>query len=656
MRRLMVWTLILTVLATATAWPALADGNKTFDAKIWVSGIVKDLTEAQIKRFNEVNPEGIQINALIEEVSEADAVNGVLEDAENSGDIYCFVQDQFAMVRNAGLLDPLSQETSELVKKANDSSSVSAATSGDQLYAYPLTSDNGYFLYYDKSVIPEEDVGSLEKIITDCEEAEKQVGFELTTSGWYAASFFFATGCESEWTTDDEGNFISLNDTYNSPEGLTAVKGMKKVMDSPVYSSVSDAQALFGDLNGAALVSGVWDAETVRNILGDNMGVAELPSFEVDGTTYHLGSFSGNKLMGVKPQEDAEKAHALHLLAQYLTGEEAQMERYEAVNWGPSNLKDQEDDNVQNNEVLAAMLAQNEYAKPQGQIHGGWWDIASSLGKDVEAATDESGLQQALDHYSERIGEALGKQGWLNNKDGTWSYMDIYGRPVTGMQKIGNDRYFFDENGTMETGWQIAEGKWYHFADSGAMTVGWLAADGAWYYLNADQGMATGWEQVGGEWYYFTDSGSMATGWQNIGGTWYFMDASGTMATGWRKDGDAWYLFDESGVMTTGWRNQNGTWYYFDASGAMVTGWSNQNGTWYYFDASGAMATGWLNAGGAWYYFAPDGSMATGWLNKGGTWYWFDGSGAMATGWKEINGQWEMFADSGAWLYTWDGN
>ena len=52
-----------------------------------------------------------------------------------------------------------------LVTAENDAGSVAAATLGDVMYAYPLTSDNGYFLYYDKSVVT--DPNTLETIIAD---------------------------------------------------------------------------------------------------------------------------------------------------------------------------------------------------------------------------------------------------------------------------------------------------------------------------------------------------------------------------------------------------------------------------------------------------------------------------------------------------------
>ena len=208
----------------------------------------------------------------------------------------------------------------------------------------------------------------------------------------------------SEWATDVEGNW-SLNDTFNSPNGLIAAKGMKKLVDSPMYLSSSDGAGF--DAGCAIVVTGTWAYNTVEGILGDNMGVADLPSFEVDGQEYHMGSFSGFKLLGVKPQTDAVKSAALHKLAQYLTGEQGQMERFQAAAWGPSNINDQASEAVQANAALAALIEQNKYATVQGQIAGSWWDIAKVIGTDVENATDEAGLQAALDNYSAAISDFL---------------------------------------------------------------------------------------------------------------------------------------------------------------------------------------------------------------------------------------------------------
>ncbi len=373
----------------------------TYEINVWVGEAAVDLTKQQIENFNNTNDQGIKFVANVSPVSEATSADQMLADISTGADIYCFAQDQFARLVQGGALNKLGTKAAETVRAANDPGVVAAATSGDTLYAYPLTSDNGYFMYYDKTVIPDEDVDSLEKLIADCEAANKYFAFETNTSAWYIASWFFATGCVSEWTTGDDGSFISVKDTFNSPEGLVAVKGMKKLIDSKCNLSSSSGDEFASD--AAIVVTGTWNYEAIQKLLGDHMGVTDLPSFEVDGKEYHLGSFNGCKLMGVKPQEDAVKAAALHKLAQFLTDEDRQMERFNALAWGPSNLNAQKSDAVQANPGLAALLKQNEYSIPQGQIHGAWWDIAKVIGDDVKAATDEAGLQAALDNYYAKI-------------------------------------------------------------------------------------------------------------------------------------------------------------------------------------------------------------------------------------------------------------
>ena len=410
-----------------------------YEITIWVAEEIAELTRQQVEAFNDENEDGIYFDATIESVSEADAATQMITDVEAGADVYCFAQDQFARLVQAGALARLVGTAADFVVENNAAGVVAAATSGESIYAYPLTADNGYFLYYDKTIIPEEDVGSLEAIIADCENAQKYFAFEMQSSAWYLASFFFGTGCISEWETDAEGTFISVHDTFNSPQGLIAAKGLKKLVDSPFHLSSSSGSEF---ANGAAaVVTGTWDYKTVEGILGDNMGVAELPSFEVDGQLYHLGSFNGCKLMGIKPQVDANKARALNKLVQYLTGEECQMQRFEARAWGPSNVAAQASEAVQANPGLAALLAQSPYSIPQGQIHGSWWDIAKVIGDDVKAAEDEDGLKQALQNYEDKIASLFeldtsallfvgAWNGWINADDTSTYYFSAKGEGI----------------------------------------------------------------------------------------------------------------------------------------------------------------------------------------------------------------------------------
>ncbi|MBO6039847.1 MAG: extracellular solute-binding protein, partial [Oscillospiraceae bacterium] len=154
----------------------------TYDITVWVADAIVDLTKQQIDDFNASNTLGITFKATVEAVGEGDAATQMITDVEAGGDLFCFAQDQFARLVQAGALAKLGQQAAETVRSANDPGVVAAATAGEELFAYPLTSDNGYFMYYDKSVIPEEDVGSLEKLIEDCEAAGKYFSMENETS------------------------------------------------------------------------------------------------------------------------------------------------------------------------------------------------------------------------------------------------------------------------------------------------------------------------------------------------------------------------------------------------------------------------------------------------------------------------------------------
>lgn len=383
---------------------AEADLSGTYDVTVWVSESegVTQLTEQQIDAFEEANP-GIVINATVEGVTESNSATNMITDVASGADLFCFAQDQLIRLVEAGALTKLGAAASDIVTNANDATSLKAATVGSDIYCYPLTSDNGYFMYYDKSVVQESSLDDLAAIVADCEAAGRTICMETDTSAWYLASFFFATGCHSDWTMNDDGTFASVDDDFDSPNGLIALKGMQQMVKSSMYVSSSDGAQFAAAVPAGVVVTGTWGASAAKEALGDNYAVADLPSFTVDGNTYHMGSYSGCKLMGVKPQDDAVKTAVLHKLAQYLTSAECQLQRYELVGWGPSNLEAQQSDEVQADPALAALAAQNEFATPQGQIHGSWWDIAKLLGNVAEDSTTDEELQAGLDSYKASI-------------------------------------------------------------------------------------------------------------------------------------------------------------------------------------------------------------------------------------------------------------
>lgn len=358
-----------------------AAGGETMDfgsgeIKIWVPDAVTGVTETLCNSFFEAHPEMNGYTVKIEPMGEGDAAGNVITDVEAAPDLYAFAQDQMARLVTAGALTTINGDYATFVQESNDAGAAAAAKVGSEVYAFPLTSDNGYFMYYDKSVIT--DPSSLDQIIADCEAAGKNFYFD--TGSWYQTAFFFATGCELSFETDEKGNFTSIKNTYASENGLKALKAIRAMSESKCYmdgSSVGDA------VNWAAIVDGTWDSSAAKDVLGDNYACAPLPKFTVDGETFQLGGFGGFKLMGVKPQAEAGKLVVCLELAKYLSDTDAQLTRFNEVGWGPSNLKAQQDPAVQADEALSALGEQLQYTIPQGQYPNDYWSEADALGETI---------------------------------------------------------------------------------------------------------------------------------------------------------------------------------------------------------------------------------------------------------------------------------
>ena len=368
------------------------------DIKIWVADNVADFTKTVAEEYIASHSALSGYTVTVEPVGEGDAASNMITDVEAGADIYGFAQDQLARLVAAGALEEIAPENVDAVKAANDEGSVAAATVGDAIYAYPETSDNGYFLYYDKSVIT--DPTDLDAILADCEAAGKSFYMEIN-SGWYQPAFFFGAGCTLAYETDTDGNFTACTADYASDKGVAAMKAIIKLHKSSAFqngSSASDAT------NYAAIVDGTWDAATVQQALGDNYACAKLPSYTTeDGTKVQLGGFSGYKLIGQKPQEDEGKLAACDLLANYLASEPVQLARYQAVQWGPSNINAQQNEEVKANAALAALNEQMAFDIPQGQYPGDYWSLATGLGDsiiggDYDDASDDD-LMAALTDF-----------------------------------------------------------------------------------------------------------------------------------------------------------------------------------------------------------------------------------------------------------------
>lgn len=393
--------------------PAPAASGDKAEIRVWAPDAAVDLTQKKLNEWlagqdNWKDKFTITVTAM----GEGDAATQMITDVEAGADVFGFAQDQLARLVAAGALSKPGGTFLDNVKNNNDVGSVNAVTLNGDIYAYPETSDNGYFLYYDKSVVT--DPSTLEGVISQCAAAGKNMYMDIQ-SGWYDVAFFFGTGAQCYYEYDADGLVSNCVCDYSSEKGLAAMKAMVNMAKNKGkgYDQTPDgAAALFNPEGGTAgaLVSGTWDYATVKEYLGDNFGASKMPTFEVDGQTYQMSGFGGFKLVGVKPQTDSEKLTFCHLVADYITSEDMQMARFNDLGWGPSNKNAQGSDAVKANEALAALAEQLAFCPGQGQYPGAYWDLTQAFGTDINdgkyADADDATLTAALTELETSIKNA----------------------------------------------------------------------------------------------------------------------------------------------------------------------------------------------------------------------------------------------------------
>ena len=385
-----------------------AEENETIKLTVWGAEEDQNLLKELTDKFQETyKDQTFDIQIGVE--SESTAKDTVLTDVEAAADVYAFADDQISDLVKAGALLKLDDyadalqlagKTLDDVKAANVDGSIEAATVDGSLYAFPRAADNGYFLYYDSSVLTEEDVASWDSLLAAADKAGKKVGMTLA-SGWYNASFFygagFTTGLNEDGTTAMDWNGTSA-DGYT---GVDVVKGMLDIAGNSAFMAIADGdisnQLASGNL--VACVSGTWDGITAQNVYGDGYAATKLPTFKVGDAQVQQGSVAGYKFVGVNGY--SENSGWAVLLAEYLTNEESQQMFFDQRESGPSNKNVAASDSVKENVALGALAQQAEFAQAQ-KVGGKYWDPAQTFGELIAQGTlsvdDDAAIQEALDN------------------------------------------------------------------------------------------------------------------------------------------------------------------------------------------------------------------------------------------------------------------
>ena len=396
---------LLTLAAATLATVSLVSCGKKVDdtveaiattkINVWATASEQAVVEEVIKNWNAAQPtDETKFNIEFTAVSEADCGTTLAKDPQVKGApaLFLCADDQISNLASLNIIAEIKGERKEKIVNRTTEVAVAGATMGDKLYGYPVTSDNGYFLWYDSSKLPSEKLGSLEDILAHAKSTGKQVLMDVP-NGWYANSFIMspdACGTTSlKWKVDENGNKV-YETSWDNATGVKVSSYIQSLL-TPYYKdgtlivgSNEVIAAGFNDGTLMAAVSGTWMENDIKAAIGNNTAATKLPSYHIDGKAYQMASFSGSKVYCLNKTRPVEEQKTAAALAELLTTKESQLVRFEKRASLPCHIEAANDPRYTEHVTIGgkALLEQNAYACVQAQTaEDRYWDIGKAIGQ-----------------------------------------------------------------------------------------------------------------------------------------------------------------------------------------------------------------------------------------------------------------------------------
>lgn len=344
--------------------------------RVWGSEEDSELINQIISSFVSEYSSQANFNITFEPHSESSAKDDILGDVLNAPDVFTFADDQLLALIASGVLKKVPND-SEIAGR-NLAAASEAASFNGTLYAYPLTADNGYFLFYNSKYLTEEDVQTLDGILEVASREGKKFFMEMN-SGWYMYSFFGNTDMEIGLNDDGISTYCNWNAKYTNIKGVDVAQAMADIGKNPGFINAGNDDFGIGAANGSIIagVSGIWDENEIKDAWGDGYAATKLPTYTVAGQQLQMSSYAGYKLVGVNSR--SENAAWANKFADWMTNEQNQTLRFSMRGQGPSNTAASSTGEVAQSKGLQALQKQAEYASLQ-RVGGTFWDPATNLG------------------------------------------------------------------------------------------------------------------------------------------------------------------------------------------------------------------------------------------------------------------------------------
>lgn len=335
-----------------------ADKEQTVKLTLWGGAEDQKMLQSMVDDFKKEHASEASFDIKLAVEGETTCKETLLGDVEKGADVFAFPDDQLQALAASGVLQEI--RDADQVKQDNIKGAVEAASVNDRLFAYPMTADNGYFLYYNKKYFSGNDVKKLDTILAKAEKVHKKVTMDWT-SAWYLYSFFGNTGLKAGVNEDGVTNYCNWNSKKGKIKGIDVAQAMERIAGSSAFLNTTDDKFLKGVQNGSVIagVSGVWNANAIDKAWGKNYGAVKLPTYTCAGKQVQMASFTGYKMVGVNAYSSDVK-WAMKL-AEWITNQDNQTRRFAERGQGPSNIKASQSGDIEKSPAIQAVIAQSEY-------------------------------------------------------------------------------------------------------------------------------------------------------------------------------------------------------------------------------------------------------------------------------------------------------
>ncbi len=365
--------------------------------RVWGSEEEQECLTRMVSDFKEYYKEEAEFDIHIGVQDAGEFKTNYLKDVGDSADVFEFADDQLFDLVDAKSLLPITWEREEAKEEnGGNGTAIQSASCDDVMYAYPMTASNGYFLYYNKKYLSEEDVKSFDRILEVAEQNEKKVYMDWT-SGWYLYSFFGGAGFDIRLADNRLTNICDWNGEVNGIKGTDVATSMLAIAAKESFLS-GDKEIFLEGLKKKEIIAGVngtWNEEAVKAAYGEDYAAVKLPTYTLKGEQVQMMSFCGYRLIGVNAT--TEEPEWAQKLARWLTNEKNQALRFEMTGKGPSNVAVAESEKVKGAPAIQALQQQRKYSIIQN-VGENFWNAATSFGMVISSGNkDDLDLQKLLD-------------------------------------------------------------------------------------------------------------------------------------------------------------------------------------------------------------------------------------------------------------------